>query len=220
MTVKVKSVVLLPLPSDLVTSLMLIRGSLSRMVPIPWPSAMVAFVAALRLTAKVSFGSARRSPMTATVNVRLVWPAGMVTVAGRGRVVAAGRRRCRPPCRSGPSRPRVEAFERVTVKVALTVPVLPSVTVASLTETRRRHEWPELVVDQDGDAVRIGIGRGDIEPAVAIEVAGPPPQEGEGRCPERWTRRSSHARCRIHSCCRHRFYARRRNRRRPLCRRR
>ena len=52
---------------------------------------MVAFVAALRLTAKVSFGSARRSPLTATVIVALVWPAGMVTVPGRGRVVAAGR---------------------------------------------------------------------------------------------------------------------------------
>ena len=79
MTVKVNSVVWFFLPSVLVTSLMLIRGSLSRMVPMPWPSAMVALVAALRLTAKVSFGSPRRSPLTATVIVALVWPAGMVT---------------------------------------------------------------------------------------------------------------------------------------------
>ena len=58
---------------------MLMRGSLSRMVPIPWPSPIVAFVGLLRLTAKVSVGSPRRSPLTATVNVLLVWPAGMVT---------------------------------------------------------------------------------------------------------------------------------------------
>ena len=41
MTVKMNRVVCaLALPSVLVTSLMLMRGSLSRMVPMPWPSAM------------------------------------------------------------------------------------------------------------------------------------------------------------------------------------
>ena len=79
MTVKVNSVVLLPLPSDLAH----VADADPRLVvedrADPWPSAMVAFVAALRLTAKVSVGSATRSPMTATVNVRLVWPAGMIT---------------------------------------------------------------------------------------------------------------------------------------------
>ncbi|MBI1916587.1 MAG: hypothetical protein HYS12_17905 [Planctomycetes bacterium] len=51
------------LPSVTVTSLMEILGSSSRMVPIPWPSAMIALVGALRLTTKVSFGSPRRSPL-------------------------------------------------------------------------------------------------------------------------------------------------------------
>ena len=54
---KVASVVPV-LPSVTVTSLMLIRGSSSRMVPTPWPSAMIALVGLLRLTKKVSFGFA------------------------------------------------------------------------------------------------------------------------------------------------------------------
>ena len=80
MTVKVNRVVWFFLPSVLVTSLMLMRGSSSRMVPTPWPSAMVALVGLLRLTTKVSFGSARRSPLTSTVIVPVVWPAGIVSV--------------------------------------------------------------------------------------------------------------------------------------------
>jgi hypothetical protein len=68
------------LPSVTVTSLMEILGSSSRMVPIPWPSAITALVALLRLTKKVSFGSPRRSPLTSTVIVPLVWPAGIVSV--------------------------------------------------------------------------------------------------------------------------------------------
>ena len=57
MTVKVNSVVWPFFPSALVTSLMLMRGSSSTMVPTPWPSAMAALVGLLRLTRKVSFGS-------------------------------------------------------------------------------------------------------------------------------------------------------------------
>ena len=56
------------------------RGSSSTMVPTPWPSAMVALVGLLRLTTKVSFGSGRRSPLTSTVIVPVVWPAGIVSV--------------------------------------------------------------------------------------------------------------------------------------------
>jgi hypothetical protein len=41
---------------------------------------MVALVAPLRLTKKVSFGSARRSPMTVTVIVLLVSPGAKVSV--------------------------------------------------------------------------------------------------------------------------------------------
>ena len=68
------------MPSALVTSLMLMRGSSSTMVPTPWPSAMVALVGLLRLTTKVSFGSARRSPLTSTVMVLLVSPGAKVSV--------------------------------------------------------------------------------------------------------------------------------------------
>jgi hypothetical protein len=80
------------LPSALFTLLMLIRGSLSRIVPMPWSSAMSAFVGLLRLTVKLSAGSAMRSPRTATVNVRLVCPAGDGDRPGPRRVVASGDR--------------------------------------------------------------------------------------------------------------------------------
>ena len=80
MTVKVNSVVWSFLPSVLVTSLMLMRGSSSTMVPTPWPSAMVALVGLLRLTKNVSFGSASRSPLTSTVMVLLVSPGAKVSV--------------------------------------------------------------------------------------------------------------------------------------------
>jgi hypothetical protein len=77
----VKVALVLPVfPSVTVLSPMLIRGSSSTMVPIPWPSAMIAFVAPLRLTTNVSFGSASRSPLTITVIVPVVWPAGIVNV--------------------------------------------------------------------------------------------------------------------------------------------
>ena len=49
MTVKVNRVVWPNLPSFFVTSLMLIRGSSSTMVPTPWPSAMVALVGAAQV---------------------------------------------------------------------------------------------------------------------------------------------------------------------------
>ena len=47
------------LPSVTVTSLMLMRGSSSRMVPTPWPSAMVALVGAAQVDEERS-RSARR----------------------------------------------------------------------------------------------------------------------------------------------------------------
>src|SRR5262245_18975578 len=41
---------------------------------------MVALVGLLKLTAKLSFGSARRSPFTTAVTVLLVWPGAKVSV--------------------------------------------------------------------------------------------------------------------------------------------
>jgi hypothetical protein len=78
-TVKTKAVVFF-LPSFLLTSLMLMRGSSSRIVLIPWPSVMTAFVGLLRLTTKVSLGSASRSPFTKMVTVMLVSPGAKVRV--------------------------------------------------------------------------------------------------------------------------------------------
>src|SRR5262245_60823488 len=68
------------LPSAFVTSVMLMRGSLSTMVPTPCASLMNALVGPLKVTAKVSFASPRRSPLTSTVTVPVVWPAGMSSV--------------------------------------------------------------------------------------------------------------------------------------------
>ena len=44
---------------------MLMRGSSAKMVPTPWPSAMVALVGLLRLTTKFSVASGKRAPSTA-----------------------------------------------------------------------------------------------------------------------------------------------------------
>ena len=66
--------------SCLLTSLMLIRGSSSRMVPMPWPSPMTAPTGWLRLTTKVSFGSPRRSPSMSTVTVWVLSPGAKVTI--------------------------------------------------------------------------------------------------------------------------------------------
>ena len=53
------------------------------------------------------------------------------------------------------------------------MPVLPSVTVTSLMRTDGGGGGrPGLVVDQHRDVAAVVIGRGDIEPAVAVEVAG------------------------------------------------
>ena len=51
-----------------------------RIVPIPWPSAIVALMGLERLTKKFSLNSAVLSPMTATVIVWLVVPGGKVSV--------------------------------------------------------------------------------------------------------------------------------------------
>ena len=50
------------------------------MVARPWPSAMSALVAPLRLTKNVSSGSAVASPLTWTVMVLLVSPGANVSV--------------------------------------------------------------------------------------------------------------------------------------------
>ena len=49
-------------------------GSSSRIVPMPWLSAIVAFVGAERLTKKVSSGSSSVSPVTAIAMIPWVDP--------------------------------------------------------------------------------------------------------------------------------------------------
>ena len=69
-------------PSVTVTSLIdsVGVGSSSVIVPTPVASAIAAFVAFERLTVYVSFASSRTSPTTGTVIVRVVTPAGKVSV--------------------------------------------------------------------------------------------------------------------------------------------
>lgn len=55
--------------------------SLFTMVQTAWPSAMMTFVGAVRLTTNVSAGSTSASPVTLTVNVLVTTPAANVTVA-------------------------------------------------------------------------------------------------------------------------------------------
>ena len=55
-------------------------ASLSVIVPVPVPAEIVAFVALLRATTTVSFGSSRTSPVTDTLKVWLVVPAAKVSV--------------------------------------------------------------------------------------------------------------------------------------------
>ena len=47
------------------------RGSLSTIVPTPWPSAIVAFTGLERSATNVSSNSSRVSPTIGTVNVRV-----------------------------------------------------------------------------------------------------------------------------------------------------
>ena len=70
------------LPSVTDTSLMEIVGCASSLliVPTPWLSAIVAFVALDRFTLKVSFGSNTVSPLTVTLIGCEVWPAVNVKV--------------------------------------------------------------------------------------------------------------------------------------------
>ncbi|SUZ38490.1 hypothetical protein CPBF1521_44460 [Xanthomonas arboricola pv. juglandis] len=76
-----KVAVVVPLlPSLTLTSSIDSAGSASSltMVPWPWPSPTLAPVTLLTLTKKVSFGSLSVSPLTSTVKVALLLPAGMV----------------------------------------------------------------------------------------------------------------------------------------------
>ena len=58
------------------------------------------------------------------------------------------------------------------MKVALTVPVLPSVTVTSLMETDGGTDGQDWSLISTETLFAAGIGRGGVEPAVAVEVAG------------------------------------------------
>jgi hypothetical protein len=69
-------------PSITLTSLIVSvdGGSSSVIVPMPCPSAIVAFDGFERLTKKVSLASSSVSPLTRTVTVSVVWPAAKVSV--------------------------------------------------------------------------------------------------------------------------------------------
>ena len=69
------------LPSVTVTSLIEMVGAASSsvIVPMPWPSRMVALVGLVRFTKKVSLISSSRSPWTWTVKVCVVTPGLKVT---------------------------------------------------------------------------------------------------------------------------------------------
>ena len=62
------------------------------------------------------------------------------------------------------------------MKVALTVPVLPSVTVTSLTETGGGTSGQDWSLSRTETVVAGIVGRGDVGPAVAVEVAGRQPR--------------------------------------------
>jgi hypothetical protein len=51
------------------------KPSSSTIVPVPWPSAIVALTAVARLTTNASFASSVRSPLTVTLTVFVVSPA-------------------------------------------------------------------------------------------------------------------------------------------------
>jgi uncharacterized membrane protein len=124
------------LPSVSATSLMVMDDvpSSSTMVPVPWLSAMVALVGELRLTTKVSFTSSSVSPITGTLKFWVVTPALNVSVDGPVAVKSV-------PEVAVPAAVTADtviacplAPERVTAKVRLEEPALPSANETSLIE--------------------------------------------------------------------------------------
>ncbi len=82
-SVTVKPSVVVPaLPSATATSSIESVGAPSSfvIVPVPWLSRIVAFVGTLRLTRRVSFGSAFTSPFTVTLTGWVVTPGANVSV--------------------------------------------------------------------------------------------------------------------------------------------
>ena len=103
-------------------------------VPWPWPSVTMALVTLVTLTKKVSLVSGRRVAVDQDVE-GVGRAAGGDRLAGQrlGRVVARVRPRCRrrSRCRRSRRRPGAGA-ERLTVKVKVVVPALPSLSETSL----------------------------------------------------------------------------------------
>ena len=102
--------------------------------PIPWPSEIVAFVGLERLRKYVSVLSSITSPLTWTVTILDVSPGAKVSVP-----CAPGSRRApvpfRPRLRSSTDTARPLAASSVTVNLAFSFPVSPSMTATSLTES-------------------------------------------------------------------------------------
>ena len=140
------------LPSVTVTSLMLSEGagSSSRMVPRPWPSAMVALTGRCEVDQEGLVGFVQRVALDGDGDRlgRLARREGQ-RARGRSPCSRAGASPCRSPSRSSPSPSGRSAAESVTVKVALTVPLLPSVTDTSLIDQRGRR----IVVDDGAEAL-------------------------------------------------------------------
>src|SRR5689334_12283982 len=100
------------------------------MVPMPTALSVAALVGRVSLTEKVSLASFNVSPLTGTAIVMLVLPAANVSVP----VLAVKSAAVAVPTAVAYLTVigEVEADDRVTVNVALTVPLLPSLTATSL----------------------------------------------------------------------------------------
>ncbi len=123
-------------PSVTVASPIDTVGSVSSSVIVPTPcaSAIVAFEGRLRLTKKLSVASSSRSPLTMTVTVCVVTPAAKFSVpAAAAKSPGATAESLAVAKLTDTARPLTA--ESVAVKVALTVPELPSVTVTSSIES-------------------------------------------------------------------------------------
>jgi hypothetical protein len=102
--------------------------------PIPWSSASVALVGAVRFRKNASSSLDRASPMTSTGTVWLVVPGAKLSVPDAGRNRGLRRRVPSPVAYETPA-VKADGPESDTVKVHGVVPELPSTTAQSLTET-------------------------------------------------------------------------------------
>ncbi len=168
-------------PSVTVTSLIesVGSGSSSVIVPRPLSSVIVAAVAFDSSSVKVSSPSSSWSPLTTTVTDLVVSPAANVSVPlvapkSAGEValpgaVAKSTVTCRPL-----------TGERVTVKVALVVPVWPSVTVTSSTDSAGSASSSVIVPRPVASAMRRVAGVGEVEGEGLVDLVEGVAADGDG----------------------------------------